>query len=134
MSSSGESSSAVGNNIAQAIASTSKGSKTSKNAPENRSDVEWKYDILVKGDVRKIKWKFCEKIVTGEVYELKHHLAGISKDVRPSKAVLDEVKKEIWEIVVGLQEKLLEKKNFSSKKRCCNLKEKKGRQNLVRFL
>lgn len=55
MSSSGESSSAVGNNIAQAIASTSKGSKTSKNAPENRSDVEWKYDILVKGDVRKIK-------------------------------------------------------------------------------
>lgn len=110
MSSSGaSSSSAVGSSNAQALATTSKGSKMAKNAPGSKSDIGWKYGSPVEEDGRKIKCKFCEKTVTGGIYRLKHHLAGTQKDVGACRAVPEEVKKEIWEIVVGLQEKLLKK-------------------------
>ena len=74
-----------------------------KNAPENRSDIAWKHCNSVGGDTRKLQCKYYQKVVTGGVYRLKHHLAGTQKDVGACKDVTNEVKKEIWKIVVGLQ-------------------------------
>jgi len=79
---------------------------TPKNAPGNRSDVVWKHCILVARDTRQLQCKYCQKVLTGRVYRLKHHLAGTQKDVGACKDAPDEVKKEMWEIVVGLQQKL----------------------------
>ncbi|MCI78007.1 hypothetical protein A2U01_0099277, partial [Trifolium medium] len=39
----------------------------------------------------------------------KHHLAGTSKNVAVCKAVTDEVKQEMFQIVNGLHERLLKK-------------------------
>ena len=80
-----------------------------KNAAGNRSDVGWSHGISVDGDPRKIKCKYCEKIITGGVYRLKHHLAGTQKDVGPCLAVSEAVKNEMWNIVVGLQQNLVKK-------------------------
>ncbi|XLR53545.1 hypothetical protein S83_004217 [Arachis hypogaea] len=55
--------------------------KIAKNTAGNRSDKAWKYGISVDGDAKKIKCKYCDKVVTGGVYRLKHHLAGTKKDV-----------------------------------------------------
>ena len=44
---------------------------------------------------------------------MKHHLADTQKDVGACKDAPDEVKKEMWEIVVGLQQKLNKKSSFT---------------------
>ena len=44
---------------------------------------------------------------------MKHQLAGTQKDVGACKDAPDEVKKEMWEIVVGLQQKLNKKSSLS---------------------
>ena len=44
---------------------------------------------------------------------MKHHLAGTQKDVGACKDAPNEVKKEMWEIVVGLQQKLNKKSSFT---------------------
>ncbi|RYR29168.1 hypothetical protein Ahy_B01g053486 [Arachis hypogaea] len=77
--------------------------KITKNTAENRSDKAWKYGISVDGDAKKIKCKYCDKVVIGGVYRLKHHLAGIKKDAEPCMCIFDEVKKDMFDIVVGLQ-------------------------------
>ncbi|XLU94132.1 hypothetical protein S245_008484, partial [Arachis hypogaea] len=51
-------------------------------------------------NAKKIKCKYCDKVVTGGVYRLKHHLAGTKKDVEPCMGVSDEVKKDMFDIVV----------------------------------
>jgi len=76
--------------------------KVVKNAPGSRTDVAWKHGICIDGDPRKIQCKFCQKTITGGVYRLKHHLAGTQKDVVACKSVTDEVKREMFEVVVGL--------------------------------
>ncbi|XLS52131.1 hypothetical protein HN51_012808, partial [Arachis hypogaea] len=83
--------------------------KIAKNTAGNRSDKTWKHGISVDGDAKKIKCKYCDKIVTGGVYRLKHHLAGTKKDVEPCMGVSDEVKKDMFDIVVGLQKNLVKK-------------------------
>lgn len=80
-----------------------------KNAPGNRSDAGWAHGYPIEGDARKIKCKYCEKVISGGVYRLKHHLAGTQKDVGSCTAVSDEVKKKMFEIVAGLQQKLNKK-------------------------
>lgn len=45
------------------------------------------------------------------VYRVKHHLAGTSRDIKPCRVVLDEVKKELITIV-DLQTKLIKKSNL----------------------
>jgi len=86
---------------------------TPKNAPGNRSDVAWKHCISVAGDIRQLQCKYCQKVLTGGVYRLKHHLASTQKDVGACEDAPDEVKKEMWEIVVGLQQKLNKKSSFT---------------------
>ncbi|KAK8926167.1 hypothetical protein KSP39_PZI018649 [Platanthera zijinensis] len=116
MASNGATGSAVGSS--NAPSSANKGSKTSKNAPGSKNDNGWKYGIPIEEDARKIRCKFCEKTFSGGIYRLKHHLAGTKKDVGACRAVPAEVKKEMREIVVGLQEKLV-------KKTIPNMEEKK---------
>ncbi|XP_068498554.1 uncharacterized protein [Phaseolus vulgaris] len=86
---------------------------TPKNAPGNRSYVAWKHCISVVGDTRQLQCKYCQKVLTRGVYRLKHHLADTQKDVGACKDAPDEVKKEMWEIVVGLQQKLNKKSSFT---------------------
>ncbi|QHO24890.1 uncharacterized protein DS421_12g376240 [Arachis hypogaea] len=64
--------------------------KIAKNTAGNRSDKAGKHGISVDGDAKKIKCKYCDKVVTGGVYRLKHHLAGTKKDVEPCMGVSDE--------------------------------------------
>ncbi|RDX78510.1 Pre-mRNA-splicing factor ATP-dependent RNA helicase DEAH1, partial [Mucuna pruriens] len=71
-----------------------------KNATGNRSDIAWKNCISVGGDARKLQCKYCQEVIIGGVYRLKHHLVGIQKRVGAFKGVTNEVKKEMWEIVV----------------------------------
>ncbi|RYR72430.1 hypothetical protein Ahy_A02g006645 [Arachis hypogaea] len=49
---------------------------------------------------------------TGGVYRLKHHLAGTQKDVGAYTTVSDEVKKQMWDVVSGLQVNLMKKTNM----------------------
>jgi len=76
-----------------------------KTAPRNRNDIAWKHCILVARDTRKLQCKYYQKVLTKRVYRLKYHLANTRKDVGAWKDIPDEVKKEIWEIVVSLQKK-----------------------------
>ncbi|XP_019465412.1 PREDICTED: uncharacterized protein LOC109363616 [Lupinus angustifolius] len=80
-------------------------SKVPKNAPGNRSHIGWKHGISIDGNTRNIKCIYCQKIITGGVYRLKHHLAGTQKYVGACIAVPDVVKKEMWNIVASLQDK-----------------------------
>ncbi|MED6208003.1 hypothetical protein PIB30_041010, partial [Stylosanthes scabra] len=47
---------------------------------------------------------------------IKHHLAGTKKDVSACDKVGPEVKKQMWDIVVGLQANLIKKLNPPKKK------------------
>jgi len=86
---------------------------TPKNAQGNRSDIAWKHCLSVDGDTRKLECKYCQKVVIGRAYRLKHHLAGTQKNVGACKDVPEEVKKEMREIVVGLQQKLNKKSSLN---------------------
>jgi len=96
-----------------------------KNAPGNRSDIAWKHCNSVGGDTRKLQCKYCQKVVTGGVYRLKHHLAGTQKDVGACKDVTDEVKKEMLEIVVGLQQNLNKKSRLNMEEETIEASEKR---------
>jgi len=61
------------------------------------------------GKARNLKCKCCEKVLTGGIYILKHHLAGTSKDVRACILVPEEVKKLMLDTIATLQQKLLKK-------------------------
>ncbi|RYR14782.1 hypothetical protein Ahy_B04g071478 [Arachis hypogaea] len=77
--------------------------KVAKNALGSRTDVGWEHGISVGEDGKKIQCKYCHKIFSGGVYRLKHHLAGTQKDVGACTTVNDEVKKQMWDVVSGLQ-------------------------------
>ncbi|XLV04093.1 hypothetical protein S245_018430, partial [Arachis hypogaea] len=83
--------------------------KVSKNALGSRTDVGWEHGISVGEDGKKIQCKYCHKIFSGGVYRLKHHLAGTQKDVGACTAVSDEIKKQMWDVVSGLQVNLMKK-------------------------
>ncbi|XP_042452411.1 uncharacterized protein LOC122037026 isoform X2 [Zingiber officinale] len=95
------------------VASTTSGTSDSKrlavNAPGNRSDPGWKHGIAVDENPKKVQCKYCQKVINGGIYRLKHHLAGTQKDVGACKAVSDDVRKEMWKIVSSLQENLIKR-------------------------
>ncbi|KAG6506774.1 hypothetical protein ZIOFF_032103 [Zingiber officinale] len=109
---SGEASSNSGAAI-PSVASTTSGTSDSKrlavNAPGNRSDPGWKHGIAVDENPKKVQCKYCQKVINGGIYRLKHHLAGTQKDVGACKAVSDDVRKEMWKIVSSLQENLIKR-------------------------
>nr|XP_007147219.1 hypothetical protein PHAVU_006G105700g [Phaseolus vulgaris]ESW19213.1 hypothetical protein PHAVU_006G105700g [Phaseolus vulgaris] len=74
-----------------------------------RTDPAWKHCVSVDGTTRKLKCKYCEKVLTGGVYRLKHHLAGTSKDVGACVSVPEDVKKSMLDTVHNLQQSLLRK-------------------------
>ncbi|MED6119953.1 hypothetical protein PIB30_016543 [Stylosanthes scabra] len=53
-----------GNNIGAETIGGGASKKIAKNAPGNRSDKAWKHGISVDGDAKKIKCKYCDKVVT----------------------------------------------------------------------
>ena len=71
-----------------------------KNAPGNRTDIGWKYGIDVDGSGKKVKCKYCSKIVSGGVFRFKRHLAGTREDSEPCATVPDEIKLLMMKIVV----------------------------------
>ncbi|XLR27849.1 hypothetical protein HN51_041158, partial [Arachis hypogaea] len=79
-----------------------------KNIFGSRTDGEWEHEISVE-DGKKIQYKYCHKIFLEGVYRLKHHLAGTQKDIGACTAVSDEVKKQMWDVVSGLQVNLTKK-------------------------
>ncbi|KAG6509969.1 hypothetical protein ZIOFF_027977 [Zingiber officinale] len=109
---SGEASSNSGA-VIPSVASTTSGTSDSKrlavNAPGNRSDPGWKHGIAVDENPKKVQCKYCQKVINGGIYRLKHHLAGTQKDVGACKAVSDDVRKEMWKIVSSLQENLIKR-------------------------
>ena len=66
---------------------------------------------LLMEKTRNLKYKYCEKVLTGGFYRLKHHLAGTSKDVGTCVSVPENVKKSMLDIVVSLQQNFLRKSN-----------------------
>jgi len=59
----------------------------------------WNHCVSINGKSRNVKCKYCEKILTGGIYRLKHYLACTSKDVGACLVVLEEVKKLMLGIV-----------------------------------
>ncbi|XLS57853.1 hypothetical protein HN51_007608 [Arachis hypogaea] len=76
--------------------------KVAKNIFGSRIDVGWEFEISVGEDRKKIQYKYYHKNFSGEIYRLKHHLAGTQKDVGACTTVSDEVKKQMWDVVSGL--------------------------------
>ena len=95
-----------------------------KNATGNRSDVGWQRDYEVENDDRRIKCKYCKKVVTRGVYHLKHHLACTKKDVGACPSVSNEVKKFMLQIFLEMDE------NSSSRKMYGLDGEENGIQNI----
>ncbi|XLS48490.1 hypothetical protein HN51_022848 [Arachis hypogaea] len=58
------------------------------------------------------KRKVAKNALGRGVYRLKHHLAGTQKDVGAYTTVSDEVKKQMWDVVSGLQVNLMKKTNM----------------------
>ena len=75
-----------------------------KNAFGNKSDVAWSHGTCIDGNARKIICNYHEKVKTGSIYR-----AGAQKDVGACRASTDEAEKEMWDIVVGLQQNLIKK-------------------------
>lgn len=71
------------------------------------AELTWVGALPVEG-TKEAQCKYCQKITPG-IYRLKHHLAGTNKDVAICRVVPDEVRKEMWDIVVGLQQNLINK-------------------------
>lgn len=84
-----------------------------KNVSRNRSNIGWKNCISIDRNPRQVQCKFNQKIVSGGVYWLKHHLVGTQKDVLACLKVIDEVNKQIWDIVVDLQQNLVNKSTIN---------------------
>ena len=80
------------------------GKRLAKNAPGNRIDPAWKHSIEVPG-TKKLKCKYCPKVMFAGVFYVKHHLAGTSKDVEPCMLVSEEIKIEMLNLLVGAQRK-----------------------------
>ena len=126
---SGSSSAAVQSNSTPSIPASGSGtsSRTFKNAPGSRTDVEWKHGTSVDGCTNKIKCNYCQRIVQGGVYRLKHHLACTQKNVGICKSVPEAVQKEMWDIVCGLQKRLNKKSSIDDEDEVVQGGEKRSR-------
>ncbi|MED6161258.1 hypothetical protein PIB30_059036 [Stylosanthes scabra] len=67
---------------------------------------------LVDGSLLVLPWLLahCYQLIVAMVSNrLKHHLAGTQKDVGAYTTISDEVKKQMWDAVSGLQVNLIKK-------------------------
>ncbi|XP_031374103.1 uncharacterized protein LOC116188771 [Punica granatum] len=88
--------------------------KSWKNATGVRDDPAWAHDYEVLGERLKIKCKYCDKIVSGGPYRLKHHLGCTKINVTPCPVVPNDVKNNMCTISMRLEDLSAKKKQASS--------------------
>ncbi|XP_056687918.1 uncharacterized protein [Spinacia oleracea] len=76
-------------------------------------DIGWKFGEAVDGNKRKVKCKFCHKIISGGITRLKQHLAHKSGDVAPCGSVSVDVKREIMALLMQTKDKKTEKNRMT---------------------
>ncbi|XLR64631.1 hypothetical protein HN51_007118, partial [Arachis hypogaea] len=57
-----------GNNTRAETVGGGASEKIAKNTPGNRSDKAWKHEIFIDGDAKKIKCKYCDKVVDERIF------------------------------------------------------------------
>ena len=66
-----------------------------RNARGNRTNPGWEHGEQVDAEKRTTRCKYCLLVKGGDVYRLKHHLAGTRFNVEPCEKVPDDVRKNI---------------------------------------
>jgi len=64
-----------------------------------RIDRVWNHCVSIDRKARNVKCKYCEKVLSGGIYQLEHHLAGTSKDVGACIVVSKDVKRIMLDMV-----------------------------------
>lgn len=75
-------------------------------------DIGWRFGESVDGSKRKIKCKFCGKVINGGITRLKQHLAHKKGDVAPCACVSVEVKKDMMEILTNYKDNKRDKQRM----------------------
>ena len=52
-----------------------------KNSSGNRLNVGWEQGIYIDKNSKIVQCKYCQKIISGDIFRFKHHLAYTRKDV-----------------------------------------------------
>ena len=68
-------------------------------------DIGWSFGELVDGNKRKIRCKFCHKIINGGITRLKQHLAHKTGDVAACEKVSVEVKRDMMGLLMEFKDK-----------------------------
>ncbi|KAG6487618.1 hypothetical protein ZIOFF_056208 [Zingiber officinale] len=91
-------------------------SKRSKNLRMNvaysRTDPSWEHGYDVVDNSRKVKCKYCDKIVNGGIFHFKHHLACSQRDAEACISVPDDVKKKMLSLVCKIAQASKTKKRI----------------------
>ncbi|XP_058726393.1 uncharacterized protein LOC131597734 [Vicia villosa] len=85
-------------------APTPRAKGTRKNAAGSRADIGWQHGTDVLGNGKKIKCKYCSKIISGGIFRFKRHLAGNRDDAGPCASVPDDVRYLFLKIVAESDE------------------------------
>lgn len=75
-------------------------------------DIGWRFGESIDGNKRKIKCKFCGKIINGGITRLKEHLAHKRGDVAPCSSVSVEVKKDMMAVLMNYKDKKRDKQRM----------------------
>ena len=81
-----------------------------KKFPRNKSDLGWEHCFEIDENPKKVKWKYCDKTISGSVYKLKHHLVGSHMDIGSCPNVPNDVKNKMMEHVSKSMDILAKKK------------------------
>ncbi|XLR62215.1 hypothetical protein S83_012887, partial [Arachis hypogaea] len=81
------------------------------------SDEAWKHGISIDGDAKKIKCKYCDKVVTGGVYRLKHYLTETKKMLNLVWVFLMRLKRRCLILLLVCKKKKLVKKTRDFEKK-----------------
>ncbi|MQL78146.1 hypothetical protein Taro_010554, partial [Colocasia esculenta] len=85
--------------------------QSSSNPPS--ADPAWAHGIIVDMARRKVKCKYCNRVLSGGVWRLKQHLAGIKGEVAPYSRVYAEVRIQFCQY---MKEKETSKANISRRR------------------
>ncbi|MQM03966.1 hypothetical protein Taro_036754 [Colocasia esculenta] len=84
---------------------------SSSNPPS--ADPAWAHGIVVDMARRKVQCKYCNRVLSGGVFRLKQHLAGIKGEVAPCSRVSAEVRQQFCQY---MKEKETSKANISRRR------------------
>ena len=91
-----------------------------KKFPRNRSDIGWAHGVELDGNYKKIKCKYCEKVLIGGITRFKHHLAGTKKNISVCPAVPDDVKQTMLKACREIMELANKKRKFGLGNEACD--------------